>query len=62
MGVFVQDDSPPMRPMLGNDDGLHCSSCRRETNIDDHECNVCSRNWAATRGLVHTGWHPKDVR
>lgn len=60
-GIFVSlehGDKPP-RQILGNDDGLHCSSCRRETNVDDHECNVCAANWNASGYRLHTGWSPK---
>lgn len=59
MGIFVEDDSPPVRQILGNDDGLHCSTCRHEERVDFHTCNQCSRAWAATNCLVHVGWKPK---
>ena len=59
MGVFVQNETAPPRPITGNDDGYHCSTCEREREVDSHTCNLCSRNWGISNCRLHTEWTPK---
>jgi hypothetical protein len=59
MGIFVADDTPPVPAIAGNDDGLHCSTCELERAVDNHDCNVCSRNWGNSGCRLHTEWRTK---
>ena len=56
MGVFVERDPEP-EPV--RDDGLHCSTCALEKEVDNHECNACSREWGNSGCEIHTRWRTK---